>query len=346
MTWQTDPEEGSVWAVQGAKSGARMARLQLQSATRGGQGIVESTDLEVRASTIPDGTVKVSSGGCVVLGQEQGFQGSYYGYNVGLDSVSIAPTGSGGGRSDLIVARVEDPTVEGPNVWSHALTDQLIYTRVIQGVSATETDIPAGSTYSAIPLARVDIPANTATITQDMITDLRTMLQPRSQRILRVQHGAPTVNGEYDEAGNIVEPDWERWPQHEWTDVVIPTWATQVQILANWDMGYYTPPGGTTGSHDARGWVKVGLIGPPDGALYTRRCAYNFNPFTAYNGYSVNIACRDTVAIPESARGLPVSVRMLAQGVPDLIGRIRLGESSTMSVDMNFLELPASAATL
>lgn len=338
---------GSVYAVNGSELDGSILRAQLKSATSAGEGVIESGDLQVQALAVPGGGVRVASGACVILGREVAFQGSYYGTNFGEDTVTVSATGPGAGRSDMIVAQVEDPTISG-SPWGHdPATEPLVYLRVIEGVDPAATTVPQSpTTRSAIPLARIDLPASTGTVEQEHIVDLRTMLQPRSQRILRVQHGAPTVNGEYDEAGNIVEPDWERWPQHEWTDVVIPTWATQVQILGNWDMGYYTPPGGTTGSHDARGWVKIGLIGPPDGALYTQRCAYNFNPFTDYNGYSVNIACRDTVDIPESARGVPVSVRMLAQGVPDLIGRIRLGPSSTMSVDLNFLEVPAAAATL
>ncbi|WP_174545606.1 hypothetical protein [Nocardiopsis dassonvillei] len=342
MTWQTDPEEGSVWAVQGAKSGARMARLQLQSATRGGQGIVEPTDLEVRATTIPDGTVKVNSGGCVVLGREQGFQGSYYGYNVGLDSVSIAPTGSGGGRSDLIVARVEDPTVEGPNVWSHALTDQLIYTRVIQGVSATETDIPAGSTYSAIPLARVDIPANTATITQDMITDLRQMIDPRTQRELRVMRGGGLEDGRHDEAD--YKADFERWPQNDWS-VDIPAWATQVQVLSQWSNVWYPAPiDGTGGNYDARGQVRVGLIGGSPNNILTPETEYNFNATSASNGYRCSIGLAAQVDIPEAMRGTTVQLRMYAKSDADRIHFLVADGWANFSTDLEFREIPTSAA--
>ncbi|WP_344098582.1 hypothetical protein, partial [Nocardiopsis tropica] len=302
MTWQTDPEEGSVWAVQGAKSGARMARLQLQSATRSAQGIIEPPDLQVRAATIPDGTVTVAAGGCVVAGREQNFQGSYFGYNVGLDSVSIAPTGSGGGRSDLVVARVEDPTVEGPNVWEHALTDQLIYTRVIQGVSATAEDVPAGVVYSAVPLARIDIPANTATITQDMVTDLRTMLNPRTERTMRTMYGQGLEDGRYDLAD--FKTDFERWPQHNWEGLLIPSWATQLSVRADWMNALYPAPGapGPT-TRDARGQVRVGFIGSGGNNLYTTAPAYNFNPQGDTNGFRASTGLADTLTVPAAMRG-------------------------------------------
>lgn len=343
MTWQTDPDEGSVWAIQGAKSGARMARLQLQSATRGGQGIVESTDLEVRATTIPGGSVTAAAGGCVVLGREQGFQGSYYGYNVGLDTVSIAPTGSGGGRSDLVIARVEDPTVEGPNVWDHALSDQLIYTRVLQGVSSTATDIPAGMTYSAIPLARIDIPANTATITQSMITDLRTMIDPRTRRELRTQFGQGDADGRMDYAN--YKPDYERWPQHEWTGLVIPSWATQVQVRADWINTVYPAPSASTGV-DARGKVRIGLIGGGSNNMYSRHSVYNFNPQNVNNAYRCSIGLADTMTIPAAMRGMTVALRMYAQADSATNHYLLADGWANFSVDLEFRERPVAAASL
>lgn len=345
MTWQTDPDEGSVWAVQGAKSGARMARLQLQSATRSAQGIIEPTDLEVRATTIPGGTVTVAAGGCVVAGREQNFQGSYFGYNVGLDEVSIAPNNTGEARSDLVIARVEDPTVEGPNVWDHALTDQLIYTRVLQGVPATATDVPAGMTYSAIPLARIDIPANTATIQQSHIKDMRTMLNPRIERTMRTMYGMGLADGRYDLAD--YKTDFERWPQHEWTGLVIPKWATQVAVRADWLNTLYPAPGapGAT-TRDARGLVRIGFIGSGGNALYSVSPAYNFNPQGDTNGYRASVGLADTITIPAAMRGMSVALRMYAKADSETTKYLVADGFANFVVDMEFREVAVSAASL
>lgn len=91
--------------------------------------------------------------------------------------VAIAATGSAGGRSDLIVAQVEDPNMAG-EPWqtpTNPAVGPYIFTRVIPNVPAGTTSLrPLGySGRSAIVLARVDLPASTGTVTASMITDLR-----------------------------------------------------------------------------------------------------------------------------------------------------------------------------
>lgn len=328
------------WAVSGGQSSARIARLQLQSATRSGNGIVEAGDLKVTELNVPGGAVQIASGGAVILGREAAFQGSYYAYNVGVEQVPITPTGSAGGRSDMVILRVEDPTIDG-TPWTHDVTtDPIYYFRVLEGVAPNATLPPPGMT--AIPLARIDIPPSTATITQDMIVDLRQMTNPRRQRELRVQRGGTQTDGSWDEAGNITDI-FERWPQHDWT-VTIPEWATQVQILGNWDGVFFSPKGGTSGVYDARGELRVGLIGSQ--ALYTTPSAYNFNAVTETNGYRCSAANRDQIAIPASMRGETVQVRMYVKGTPGQLGRLVADNYANFSVDMEFLELPAPEAQL
>lgn len=330
------------WAVNGAESSPRIARLQLQSATRSGRGIVESRDLQIVDLDVPGAAVKALSGAGVMLGREAVFQGSYYAFNVGDETIPINPTGSGAGRSDMVILRVEDPNIDG-TPWLHDVTtDPVYYFRVLQGVAANAVDVPAGVT--GIPLARIDIPPSTGTITQSMIKDLRQMLNPRTQRVLRVQQGGTQTGGTWDEAGDYTA-DFERWPQHEWT-VEIPSWATQAQILSNWDMAFYKAPTGMTGAHDARGQVRTGLVNMPGGPLYTRANTYNFNPTSVGNGYSVNLANRDQIAIPSAARGSTATLRMYAKGDSGQLGRIVASASAHFSVDIEFLEVPTGRATL
>lgn len=330
------------WAVQGAQSSARIARLQLQSATRSGNGVVESGDLEVRELEVPGTSVRVASGAAVILGAEAAFQGSYYAHNVGQDTVPISPTGSGGGRSDLVILRVEDPNIDG-TPWTHDPTEDPVYHfRVIEGVSPTATEVPAGTT--GVALARIDIPPSTATITQGMITDVRQLANPRTQRILRVQRGGTLTSGEWDEAGNIQEPNFERWPQHEWT-VTIPEWATQVQVLASWQNGYLAPNGGTSGIYDARGKAFVGFVGGPF-FLTTTPARYNINQTSPTNGLRCGFFNYDQLDIPPEFRGLTVNVRMYVEGGAGMRGRIVADNWANFAVDLEFLEVAAPVATL
>lgn len=328
------------WAVTGAQSSARIARLQLQSGTASGNGVVGMDHLRVLPLPVPGTAVRATSGGATILGQESAFQGSYFAFNVGDEDIPISPTGSGGGRSDLVVLRVEDPNIDG-TPWGHDVTvDPVYYFRVIEGVSSTATEPPAGMTAAA--LARIDLPPNTATITAEMITDVRRPANPRSQRTLRVQRGGTQAGGGWDEAGNIVD-DYERWPQHDWS-VTIPEWATQVQVLANWDNAFYDPKGGTTGAHDARGLLRVGLVGSQ--TVYTTESAYNFNPTAPNNGYRCSAANRDQISIPAALRGQTVQVRMYAKGTAGQLGRLVADNYANFSVDLQFLELPAPEAQL
>lgn len=335
--------EHDSWAVAGADSSPRIARLQLQSGTASGNGVVATDHLQVQELDVPGTSVRVTSGGATILGQELEFQGSYFAFNVGDAEIPISPTGSGGGRSDLIVLRVEDPGIDGTS-WVHdPATDPVYYFRVIEGVSSTETEAPAGST--AIPLARIDIPVSTATITQDMITDVRQLANPKRQRVLRVQRGGTQTGGEWDEAGNIQDPDSERWPQHDWS-VTIPTWATQVQILADWTNVFLKPTGATGGANDAIGQLFVGLVGGPDGPLYTENSAYNFNQTSTTNGYRCSASNKDQIPIPADWRGLTVDVRMYVMGNDGQSGRLVADGWANFSVDMEFLEVAAPEAEL
>ena len=98
--------------------------------------------------------------------------------------VAITATGSGGGRTDLIVARVLDPQYEGAAP-ADPLTFNYSRISVVSGVPAgTKTARELNLGYPAVELARVTFPASTATVTAGMITDLRKVARPRRERFL------------------------------------------------------------------------------------------------------------------------------------------------------------------
>lgn len=327
------------WAVTGAQSSARIARLQLQSGTASGNGVVNSDHLQVLPLDVPGTSVRITSGGATILGREQTFQGSYFAFNVGDAELAISPTGSGGGRSDLVVLQVEDPNIDG-TPWGHDVTtDPVYYFRVIEGVSSSADTAPSDRT--AVALARIDIPSSTATITADMITDVRVIANPRTSKVMLMQEAAELPGGGWDEAGDYTA-DFERWPQNQWS-IRIPEWATQAQVKAEWNLVFFSPEGGTSGTYDARGLVRVGFIGTVN--VFTEESPYNLNAFTGTNGYRTSVATGRPVDIPEELRGATVSVRMYAKGDSGQLGRLIANAGSTFLLDITFNEVASPEAT-
>jgi hypothetical protein len=188
-----------------------------------------------------------------------------------VDQVGIEPTTVDGGRSDLIIARVEDPfggetwpTPEDPEVGPY------VFTRVIPDVPPGTTsilDVDGDST--AITLARVDVPAATSAITAAMVTDLRQMARPRTQSSRRYIYGAWSTP---DDVGAVTDT-WEGFPLGAtWTDKV-PEWATHVAVHVH-ITGLLHPD--TT---EARGQLRVSFadvqhgVGMPFGAVQAGRLA-------------------------------------------------------------------------
>ncbi|MCZ4098306.1 hypothetical protein [Streptomyces sp. H39-C1] len=197
---------------------ARAFRMMIRDLARGSQGITEGNNLKVRQLATPGAAVRVGDGSSVIRGAAWG-QGSYTQYNVGDAVVPIAPTGASS-RSDLLIQRVEDPEYEGNR---NPATDDIGYFQVLPNVSATTVTAPAGMT--AIVLARIDIPANTATITDSMVRDLRQIANPRRTRELFTAFpGALDRLTSHDDR-------WHNWPAAARWNIAVPEWAVNTKIL-------------------------------------------------------------------------------------------------------------------
>ncbi len=212
------------WLVGGgAQHSPEVARLLAYASTGGAEGIVTPGDLKVTPTGVPSSSIRVLAGAGLILSRAAGgSQQTYVARNVSEDVVSIGATGSGSGRSDLIVARIEDPFMAG-EPWADPSDPKVgpyVYTRVIPNVSPTTTTAPAGS--SAIALARIDIPANTSTITAGMIKDLRKLALPRSSREVFMSAPAPEVPMN-DTNGTV-------WPNFR-PIVTVPSWATAAYVI-------------------------------------------------------------------------------------------------------------------
>ncbi|MEW1658816.1 hypothetical protein [Streptomyces sp. NPDC093707] len=197
---------------------ARAFRMMVRDLARGSQGVTEANDLKVGQLSTPGPAVRVGDGSSVIRGAAWG-QGSYTQYNVGDAIVPVAPTGATG-RSDLVIQRVEDPEYEGNR---DPAKDDIGFFQVIPNVSATTTVVPAGMT--AIPLARLDIPPNTATISDAMIKDLRGIANPRRDRRLYTAFPGGSSSLTYQDG------KWHNWPAAARWTIPVPDWAVNMKAV-------------------------------------------------------------------------------------------------------------------
>jgi hypothetical protein len=204
--------------VNGGTHPARTMRMMIRDLSRGSQGVTEYNDLKVSQLTTPGAGVQVADGSGVVRGAAWG-QGSYTQYNVGTATVDVAPTGASG-RADMLVLRVEDPEYEGTR---DPAADDIGYFHVVSNVSATATQPPAAMT--AIPLARISLPANCATVTNAMITDLRQIANARRDRQLYTSFPSSTSSITYQDG------KWHTWPAAAHWNITVPAWAVTLKIV-------------------------------------------------------------------------------------------------------------------
>jgi hypothetical protein len=208
----------------GAKHDATQSRLTLLG--DGAEGIIGGASCKVRQLATAGAAVLIGDGALRIKGRVNPWQGSYSDYNIGDEQVAVPANDTANTRYDLLVVRVEDPQFEGTR---DPLLSDIIFPELIAGVPAgTKTLAGAGrGGYSAIPLARLEIPATTSAITNAMIVDLRFLAAPLKERsIYRFDTTAADTL-------NIAEPSDERFPQDAFWDILVPSWAAHV-----WVTGY------------------------------------------------------------------------------------------------------------
>jgi hypothetical protein len=301
----------------GATHSAQQFRMLVRDLANGAEGITQGDDLKVTQRATPGGGVLVGDGSGVVKGRMDAFQGHYAACNIGSFDVPIAATGSGAGRSDMVILRVEDPEYEGS---LNPATDQIDYFDVISGVSSSATAIPDGRT--GIPLARIDIPASTATITNAMIVDLRKCANPRRSRLLLTQSPASISTGIGSSLSYSYFSTAAGW------NIAIPDWATKAIVKVDvspirYDLGNF-----------------FGQISATFGAsLATQSILLDDNQGTGARRIPAIIA--DTLTLPSGYRATTQLLRVRAAGLTSgQAARIYVDSGTTLVADVQFEEAP------
>ncbi|MGW3827768.1 hypothetical protein ACWEAF_37250 [Streptomyces sp. NPDC005071] len=301
--------------VKGGTHPARTMRMMIRDLSRGAQGVTEYNDLKVTPLTTPGAGVQVADGSGVVRGAAWG-QGSYTQYNVGSATVNIAPTGATG-RTDMVVLRVLDPEYEGT---LNPASDDVGYFYVVSNVSATATQPPAGMT--AIPLARITQGPNSATITTAMITDLRTIANPRRDR--QIYTASPT--GDQTWVGNK-DGTYVAWPPAARWNIAVPVWAVRARIVLT--VSALQVMNGSAWGHAA---FKLGSV-------QGQGVNYDTGAYTSSDrSQRVNLISADTLTIPASLLGTTQSLQALVALDNANAGVLQADVATTGIADVEFEE--------
>ncbi|MGW1409475.1 hypothetical protein [Streptomyces sp. NPDC002403] len=297
----------------GATHSAQQFRMMVRDLVSGAEGITQGTDLKVIQLATPGTSVQVGDGSGVVRGRVNAFQGTYSVCNIGAATVPIAATG-GTARSDMVILRVEDPEYEGT---LNPTVDQIDYFQVISNVSSSATTIPDGRT--GIPLARIDIPASTSTITNAMIKDIRQVAAPRRESRLWTQ--SPTALS--TEITGSASAFAYFTTAAGWT-IAIPSWASvaRISITAS-QLRYSTAPyyGGLRATFGAS--LTVQPVNLDDNQTGIRRGT---------------VAAADTLTIPDTYRGTSQLLRLQAAGYTGNTGKVGVDGSTTLIAQVEFEE--------
>lgn len=340
MTWDSVP-----WFTGGgAQHSPEVGRLLAYAATSGAEGIVGVGDLLVRPLDVPAGKVRVLPGAAIILNRSTGgSQQSYVGRLPTEDVVDIAPTGSSSGRTDLVVARIEDPFTAG-TPWQEPADPTVgpyIFTRVIPNVPASAVATSdAARRYirdvrgeSAIPLASVTLPANTGTVTAGMLKSLREVAIPRRRRDVSTVNLSPS-DGVDRLDSTAVEWFPDAAANARWGSVEIPEWATEVRLVATWAQ-VVVPAGNTTGSLA----VQLGNIGATGSV---RSGTVGVDTPNDTNVARATYVLGDTVTIPAALRGTSQPIRPVGSmaSTSSASSTIYLDHYSAFVLDLEFLEAP------
>lgn len=236
MTFET-----AAWAINGPTLGASLARRAEFAAVGGAEGIVSKGDLKVSQLAVPGVGILISAGVGLVSNRYQTAPNETY--VVSNPSTHTVPSGSmpassPSARSFFVAVVIGDPDFsQTGHPWMGAGDPPVGSEESFAYVRPTLIETTAGATtlsgsYPALLLARIDIPANTTTITNAMITDLRKLAQPRQSQEIFVSGSSTWDNASprYIPTGTSYA-DWG--PQEFPVSVKIPTWAKRAIVVTS-----------------------------------------------------------------------------------------------------------------
>jgi hypothetical protein len=330
--------DNAAYAIDGATLTSAIARRAEFAATSGAQGIVQKADLKVKQLAVPGVGFLIDAGVGLVRNDYQDFPSESY--VVSNPSTHTFPSGSmpasnPAAKSYLVAVVIGDPDFsQTGHPWMGASDPPLGQEQSFQYVRVTLIEVAAGVTtldvaYPALILARIDIPANTTTITNSHITDLRKLARPQQSQEIFVSPGGTWTSGapRRISASASTFSDWG--PQEYLPQVKVPTWATRAILVVTLN-GVRLDD--TTASVAGRIRAQMGAVtGPQTFFDYSTGGGAIRDNLQAAGQYDVTSIAGTTVALRvegyESAPGSPTNSQKLT-----------LQQGSQMVFDVRFFE--------
>lgn len=230
MTFET-----TAWAIDGAQLTSSLARRAEYAATVGAQGIVSRDDLKVTQLSTPGVGVQIAPGVAILNNKYQSMINESY--VVSNPTVHIIPSGSmpassASARSFIVAVTIGDPDFsQAGHPWMTSSDPAPGTELTFNYVRVILVEVPAGTValsgaYPNYPLARIDIPASTTTITNAMITDLRALARPRNKPMTLVSPA-----GLWNTTNHILtSSSYVDWGNSFAPTVEIPSWAVAADL--------------------------------------------------------------------------------------------------------------------
>lgn len=292
------------WFVGGeAEHSAEAARALAWVATNGRTGISRPGDMAVTPLTVPGNAVMVAPGGGSIESTYAGASGqSYTVSNTQSATVPIPANEGSTAVTRYVGVEVNDPQYAGAYPSDKANGP---YNKFVVRSSLKQ------GTHPWLPLASIRMPANTATVTSSMITDIRELANPR--RVERV-HARPRVSADNGSQQNLrarTSDGGEYFPggggSANTFQVDVPDWAVMMIVEADWMSVRYQ--GGEVGW--GRYWMEYGTEYRPGTWPNKRQWEFTTQHFgwdSAETTTNVtNWRLMDTRSVPQKLRGKRVT---------------------------------------
>jgi len=162
------------------------------------QGVADYAGMVVSQSNTPAMSVQVADGHAIIAGTNVTNQGFYIAFNDAATTVALASADATYARIDLICCVVQDAYYSGAN-------NQVLF-QAITGTPSASPVVPTAPANS-ITLARIAVAANTTSIVNANITDVRTRAQFNDTQFTGQSTAANTVqiNGIASQTGKALK---------------------------------------------------------------------------------------------------------------------------------------------
>lgn len=331
--------DNAAHAIDGALLKSTLLRRAEYAAIGNAQGVVQKGDLKVTQLAVPGVGLLIEAGvGLVKNDYQTSPNETYVVSNPGTHTIPSGdmPASDPSARSFILAIVVGDPDFsqtghpwmgsDDPPVGQEQSFDYVRPTLIQVANSSVETlDV----SYPALVLARVDIPANTTTVTDGMITNLSTLARPQQSQEAFVSPGGTWTNGSprYIPSGSSFS-DWG--PQEYKPEVSVPEWASRAILIVNVN-GVRLKD--TTSNIAGRIRAQLGTVSGPE-----TRFDYEVEAASARRD---NLMCAGEYDV-SSIAGTDVFIRVEgyqnSPGAPSNDQKLRLQGGSQVVFDVRFFE--------